>query len=482
MRKWLWLIMLAAPHLWAQVSSPSIVSVSATPSGACTAGLPNRQVISTGMQYSCQSGTWGAIGGGGGGNPGGSNTQVQFNDSTAFNGAASLTYTKSTGTVGGLGGVYIDPSSTPLAQPTITSVTPQTAGGGVTYTYVLQALFNNLSTQGSTAVTTTDGENDLSVASQGNVVVWPTQTGATSCLLYRTAAGGSTTNTTGVIATISTPGCGTGYTDVGAAGDGGYSAFTNQTGELGGNNFWFGPAEYLFDPNAQGFYNSGQPPNTVAELNSINSFYALSQSDSGITEAGQFLAFGRHAAGAWGIVSSGQVEPSSGETSPTAQGIQSFVYNNGSGTLTEADAFRVNGISNYGGGNIDNAYGFECSGGISGTSITRAACLHINESGPNLYSILQEGSAPNLFAAPTTFSAGVNTGNSSNTDLAGILTASGGTASYSFTGTHATAPVCIVQDDTTLASLLTKTVSTTTLTVTTTGATDSVSYICVGKN
>lgn len=74
------------------------------------------------------------------------------------------------------------------------------------------------------------------------------------------------------------------------------------------------------------------------------------------------------------------------------------------------------------------------------------------------------------------------TGTSSNSDVTGILTASSGTASYTFAGTYASAPVCIVQDDTTIGNLLTKTVSTTTLTATTTGSTDHVSYVCVGRN
>jgi hypothetical protein len=77
---------------------------------------------------------------------------------------------------------------------------------------------------------------------------------------------------------------------------------------------------------------------------------------------------------------------------------------------------------------------------------------------------------------------GVATGTASNTDFAGVMTASGGTATYSFTGTYTTAPVCILQDDTTLASLLTKTITTSGISATTTGTTDSVSYICAGRN
>ena len=55
-------LLLWAASLAAQPANPSIVSVTTAPSGACTAGLPNQQVVSTGTQYSCQSGTWGAIG------------------------------------------------------------------------------------------------------------------------------------------------------------------------------------------------------------------------------------------------------------------------------------------------------------------------------------------------------------------------------------------------------------------------------------
>jgi hypothetical protein len=56
---------------YGQVSNPSIISVSIAPSGSCSAGLPNQQVVSTGTQYSCQDvtgsiGTWAALAGGGG--------------------------------------------------------------------------------------------------------------------------------------------------------------------------------------------------------------------------------------------------------------------------------------------------------------------------------------------------------------------------------------------------------------------------------
>jgi hypothetical protein len=65
MKKSILAFLFAVPAL-AQVSNPSIISVAVAPSGACTSGLPNQQVVSTGVQYSCQNGTWAAIGGGSG--------------------------------------------------------------------------------------------------------------------------------------------------------------------------------------------------------------------------------------------------------------------------------------------------------------------------------------------------------------------------------------------------------------------------------
>jgi hypothetical protein len=74
-----------------------------------------------------------------------------------------------------------------------------------------------------------------------------------------------------------------------------------------------------------------------------------------------------------------------------------------------------------------------------------------------------------------------------NTDNRGKITLSSGTGSYTFTqgpgaaGVWTTAPVCIIQDDTTMANLATstKTVTTSTLTITgSVGTGDTYSYIC----
>ena len=47
----------------AQPANPGIVLVGSAPSGSCSVNLPDEQVVTTGALYSCQSGTWAAIGG-----------------------------------------------------------------------------------------------------------------------------------------------------------------------------------------------------------------------------------------------------------------------------------------------------------------------------------------------------------------------------------------------------------------------------------
>jgi hypothetical protein len=75
----------------------------------------------------------------------------------------------------------------------------------------------------------------------------------------------------------------------------------------------------------------------------------------------------------------------------------------------------------------------------------------------------------------------IATGSASNTDPAGKLTLVAGTATYTFTNTYLTAPICISKDITTSTNATNETVTTTTLTLTGTG-TDQLKYICVGLN
>lgn len=76
---------LAAVPAWPQdYGEPTaVILVGTAPSGQCSAGIPNRQVVSTGIQYSCQSvvdgiGTWGIL------VAGGANTANSLNNGAAY--------------------------------------------------------------------------------------------------------------------------------------------------------------------------------------------------------------------------------------------------------------------------------------------------------------------------------------------------------------------------------------------------------------
>jgi hypothetical protein len=73
----------------------------------------------------------------------------------------------------------------------------------------------------------------------------------------------------------------------------------------------------------------------------------------------------------------------------------------------------------------------------------------------------------------------IATGTTSNTDLAGILTLSGGTATYTFTATYVSPPFCVA-NDTTATNAVKASATTTVLTLTGTSA-DVVNYICVQR-
>ena len=77
-------------------------------------------------------------GGGGGGTPGGSDTQVQFNDASSFGGDSGLTYNKTTDTLTGVTGSF-----TTINATTITADTMQTSGTGVpTFTSASNIIFD----------------------------------------------------------------------------------------------------------------------------------------------------------------------------------------------------------------------------------------------------------------------------------------------------------------------------------------------------
>lgn len=89
--------------------------------------------------------SWAAGGGGGGGLPGGSNTQVQFNDAANFGGAAAFTYDKTTYTLG-LGAVSASTGKFSLynaSSANATTIQAGNASAAVTYTLPTAAPASN---------------------------------------------------------------------------------------------------------------------------------------------------------------------------------------------------------------------------------------------------------------------------------------------------------------------------------------------------
>jgi len=116
-----------------QPAYPTILLVTAAPSGACTVNLPDEQVATLGTIYTCQSGTWTLIGSGGGGS---------FN---ALTGDATSTSTGGATTVQGINGTLLSGLGTGLLVNTTgtgvpTSLAPvngQCALGGAGSTWVV---------------------------------------------------------------------------------------------------------------------------------------------------------------------------------------------------------------------------------------------------------------------------------------------------------------------------------------------------------
>ena len=151
-------------------------------------------------------------------------------------------------------GILGDLSVNQLATPAITSVTPQTGGGGKTATYVIVACTGSDCSGNHTAKsankTTTDAADDLTAMASGNVLVWPAVVGATGGYdVYRTVFSGTTPATLGKIAHVA-EGTLT-YTDVGAAGGAETAPTANTTGRvtISSAGFRSGPAAISFtDP------------------------------------------------------------------------------------------------------------------------------------------------------------------------------------------------------------------------------------------
>jgi hypothetical protein len=91
------------------------------------------------------------------------------------------------------------------------------------------------------------------------------------------------------------------------------------------------------------------------------------------------------------------------------------------------------------------------------------------------------GPVSNSATVPDYTAQAIRSGSSSNTDLTGRITLSGGTATYNLTETYTSAPNCLTADVTTPANASSVSESTTVLTFTGTG-TDVIKYQCNGRN
>lgn len=76
----------------------------------------------------------------------------------------------------------------------------------------------------------------------------------------------------------------------------------------------------------------------------------------------------------------------------------------------------------------------------------------------------------------------IGSGTSSNTDLDGTLTMSGGTATYTFSGSYGTHPMCTASDETSIAAVKVTYTGVVSVTFTTAGASDVVDYHCLARN
>lgn len=165
-------------------------------------------------------------GGGGGGTatPGGSDTEVQYNDGGVLNGADGLTYTKATETTTAesVGAKVV--AVTGLATPDAPTVTPNTVGEATWGYKVVALLADDSHSIASSEGTTVAGSATLE-ANVYNTIEWSAVAGANYYAVYRTTVATDPT-TTGLVGTTT----GLSLVDNALVGDTTSAPTTNTTG------------------------------------------------------------------------------------------------------------------------------------------------------------------------------------------------------------------------------------------------------------
>lgn len=339
----------------------------------------------------------------GGGTPGGSNTQVQFNDSGAFGGDAGLTYNKTTDRL------------------TTGDVVPDANGTR------------------SLGFATTGGFSGLFLSSGGTrtLSLVPTTTVFNRVITFPNENG--TVCTTGSVCA--------GYA---AAGSG---------GTIGGS--------------------TGAVDNAMLRADGVGGI-TLQNSLAVVDDSGNLVTPGSFQTGSGGGVSG--VIDLSGLTSGTVSVTVAAVAGTWTLTLPTTDGNAGEFLQTDGAG-VTTWAAAGGGGTVTGTGTTNKLALWTNGAGGVLGDSPITASGNNVsLAGELTDSKTIRTGTASNTDVAGSLTVgAGGTITYTFTQTYATAPVC-VSSDTDAAPMITgSSASTTVLTVTGTVG-HVVNYQCIGLN
>jgi len=150
--KWLSALLTTLLGLWlaqgleADIQQPPYILVASAPTGSCSNGQIDQQVISTGVRYSCQNGTWAVLG------PGGGSSSF-----TALTGDATSTSTGGATTVQGLKSVPFCTGYTPTNGQAVTLTTASSPNPCYTAATPAGAVTSVSNSDGTLTVTPTTG-------------------------------------------------------------------------------------------------------------------------------------------------------------------------------------------------------------------------------------------------------------------------------------------------------------------------------------